>query len=257
VPRIPDEFLDCVVYIYPSLDAAHQGSRVGGTGFLIAVPRDPDTAGATYIATNSHVAEEGSAVRLTTTAGGTEVVALNLCDWNHHPAGDDVAIIALPPATSGWHVKRLPTTYFLTRKEVMDYNVGPGDNVYFMGRFIPHEGKHRNLPVVRFGTIAMMPGEPVYQTKRKRYQESFVVEGRSLSGLSGSPVMLHIPPFSNRFTKGIHAPDAAGLKPETTTGLLGLDWGSLLLGDEARTNSGMMGVVPVWKLWDLIRAIKV
>jgi hypothetical protein len=37
VPRIPDNILDCVVYLYPSEAAAQDGERFGGSGFLIGV----------------------------------------------------------------------------------------------------------------------------------------------------------------------------------------------------------------------------
>jgi hypothetical protein len=127
---------------------------------------------------------------------------------------------------------------------MISLNVGPGDEVYFMGRFIAHDGKQRNTPIVRFGSIAMMPREPVHQTQRAFDQESFLIEARSLSGFSGSPVMLYIPPFSHRFRAGKYAWDEKGLAPTTTMLLLGLDWGSMRLGDEAIPVTGIMGSCP-------------
>ena len=133
-----------------------------------------------------------------------------------------------------------------------------------VGRFISHEGKQRNIPTIRFGNIAMMPLEPI-KHPRGHLQESFLVETRSLSGYSGSPVFVHILPFSKR-------PAVEGWSTEKGPWLLGVDWGHissyekvlkknkdeygndvpLKEGWRVRTNSGMTGVVPVWKLIELL-----
>lgn len=124
--------------------------------------------------------------------------------------------------------------------------------MYFMGRFIAHDGIQRNDPIVRFGSIAMMPGDPVFQKDRGFHQESFLIEARSLSGFSGSPVMLYVSTDSNRFRSGTwETTDFIQNRP-SITGLLGIDWGSLRLKDEVVTNTGIMGAVPVWKLTELL-----
>jgi hypothetical protein len=250
--RIPDEFLECVVYVYPSAEAARGAHAAGGTGFLITVPLAGVDYSLRYIVTNSHVAANGRAIRVNTHDDNHDVVPIHQADWIHHPAGDDLALAPIALSPDRHRYKALPTSYFLTRHEMIDLNVGPGDDVYFMGRFIAHDGRQRNQPVVRFGTIAMMPGEPVYQKQRAFHQESFLVEARSLSGFSGSPVMLYIPPLSNRFIGGRHAGAPEGCAMSTTTALLGVDWGTMRLGDEALTTTGIMAVVPVWKLEELL-----
>src|SRR5690606_32765811 len=90
------------------------------------------------------------------------------------------------------------------------------------------------------------------QRERGFHQESFLIEARSLSGFSGSPVFLYVPPFSPRFKTGGFEPDDHGFRSEVSTGLLGVDWGSFRLGDEVSPNTGIMGVVPVWKLDELL-----
>jgi hypothetical protein len=40
MPRIPDGFLDCVVYLYRSEDEAKEGSGIGGSGFLAGIISD-------------------------------------------------------------------------------------------------------------------------------------------------------------------------------------------------------------------------
>ena len=253
MPRTPDDFLECIVYAYPTVEAAEQGSKAGGSGFLIVVESEKyPKLGSRYLVTNSHVADEAGAIRVNTNDGGSGVIPVVRGQWFHHPKGDDVAILPLPLSAAQFKFKQLPTRYFLTREDISRLNIGPGDDIYFMGRFIAHDGTQKNQPVVRFGSIAMMPGEPVYQKERNFNQESFLVEARSLSGFSGSPVMIYIPPFTNRFSEGAFKADAGGLKDDTFTALLGIDWGTLRLGDEVLSHSGIMGVVPVWKLQELI-----
>jgi hypothetical protein len=253
LPRIPDEFLDCVVYLYPSESDAKNGTRVGGTGFLVAVPEENIPGGCAYVVTNDHVAVNAGAIRFNTKHGSTAVLPVVPDQWSPHPAGDDVAVLLLGVVPAHFRYKALPMDRFsLTEKEIVDKDVGPGDDVFFMGRFISHDGQQRNVPVVRFGSIAMMPGEPIWQKDRSFWQESFLIEARSISGFSGSPVMLYIPPFTFRFPGGT-IDSRTPLKAEGTMALIGIDWGQMTLKDEAATYAtGMAAVVPVWKLHELI-----
>ena len=66
--------------------------------------------------------------------------------------------------------------------------VGIGDEVFSSGLFAPVEGIKRNLPIVRHGNIAMMPDEQI-QTE-DGYADVYLVEARSLPGISGSPVFV-------------------------------------------------------------------
>ena len=255
VPRIPDAYLECVVYIYPNTEAAQESKRIGGTGFLVGVTVDgSDSRQVIYVVTNSHVAVKGRAIRLNTLGGGYEVIPVEQDQWFHHAMGDDIAVLPIKISPALHRYQCLSPEVFLTRESMLSLNVGQGDDVFFMGRFITHEGKQQNTPVVRFGSIAMMPGEPVHQTEREFDQESFLIEARSLSGFSGSPVMLYIPPFSHRFKNGVFSWDENGLSSSTTMLLLGVDWGTMHLVDGALTNSGIMGVVPVWKLGELLES---
>jgi hypothetical protein len=37
MPRIPDDFLDCSIYLYPSAQSAKKGEQIGGSGVLVYV----------------------------------------------------------------------------------------------------------------------------------------------------------------------------------------------------------------------------
>jgi hypothetical protein len=204
VPRIPDDTLDSVIYLYPSVADAESGEKVGGTGFLVGIPSEVHE-GVTYqyAVTNSHVIREGNSpvIRLNTQDGATDVLELSRDDWVHHQYGDDLAVCPLEFSLDTHKFSLLARDWFLTKEEMDEYDIGPGDDVFMAGRFVQHEGRQRNTPVVRFGNLSMMPYEPVTNMRGIK-QESFIVEMRSLSGFSGSPVFALIPPFALRPNRG-------------------------------------------------------
>jgi hypothetical protein len=108
----------------------------------------------------------------------------------------------------------------------------------------------------------MLPLDPLWHEGYQLWQESFLVEVRSLPGYSGSPVFgyVAIPPQGKQMTPG-ERPNLAGM----TLRLIGIDWCHLRdwtgvvqadeetrTGDKVALNSGMAGVVPAWKLTELL-----
>jgi hypothetical protein len=85
---------------------------------------------------------------------------------------------------------------FLDDKEISESGVGAGDDVFIAGLFNRLRGQSRNLPLVRMGNVAMIPdpGELVPGVKigqnRVADVEAYLIEARSLGGLSGSPVFV-------------------------------------------------------------------
>jgi hypothetical protein len=67
-----------------------------------------------------------------------------------------------------------------------------GDEVSTIGLYTSHYGQTRNIPTVRIGHIAMLPDEPVMSTRG--FVKAYLVEIKSLIGLSGSPVFINVPP---------------------------------------------------------------
>jgi hypothetical protein len=116
---------------------------------------------------------------LNRTAGGLEFLETQARDSYQHPHGDDVA--ALPLAMDFSEIKYHPVDLrmFLTPELVESEDIGIGDETFMVGRFINHEGKQRNAPAIRFGSIAMMAEEKM-TTDFGTEQESFLVEIRSL-----------------------------------------------------------------------------
>ena len=82
MPRIPDKFLDCVVYLYPSEAEAEDGKRIGGSGFLVGIPAGILATGSTVhilcVVTNKHVVDSGNmTVRLNTRSGLSDIIPLD------------------------------------------------------------------------------------------------------------------------------------------------------------------------------------
>lgn len=262
VPRIHDIFLDCVFYLYPDLKSAEDGSRLGGSGFLIGVPIPGVTSIWTMLfVTNKHVIERGNSVlRLNNRDGGTFCIEVDERSWIFHPGGDDLAIACVKLDQSKHQYAMVSLDDFVTKELISQNMIGPGDDTFMVGRFVHNDGRSRNIPTVRFGNIAQMPYESITFSDGTE-QESFLVESRSIPGFSGSPVFVQINTWSAQSGSRVGAAWTAG------TWLLGINhchtgaaepvldrFTGKPINDTwcVKNNTGLMGVIPAWKLADML-----
>jgi hypothetical protein len=263
VPRIDDSVLDCAVYLYHSEQDAIEGAHSGGSGFLVGVPVGWDDDGwksrprgtHIYAVTNSHVIEDGaSVIRLNTRKGETKVIDLSRESWIHHPKSDDIAVAPIEPDRELDKFKYIGVgiDMFVTQERMKTSAIGPGDETFTVGRFIARDERQSNAPIVRFGHISGSGTELIERIDGFK-QESFLVESHSISGFSGSPVFVWVPlertakvadpQLMSQFRKAVrsyqHAPREY---------FLGIDWGHL----EDEHPPGMAGVVPAWKLLEVL-----
>ena len=267
VPRVPDFWLDSIIYLYPSEGDAWAGTEFGGTGFIVAVPREdervPDHIGHLYLVTNDHVRLDSRAVRFNLHGGNFDVVAVEPDEWIEHQDGDDIAVREIMQHDAHKY-SCINLSMLLTPDVQPEPPYGPGDEVFFMGRYVDHAGHAHNEPTVREGIISGIPSEPISQLpERKHEQESILVEARSLSGFSGSPV------YVTRTGTIEQSPDFKGAPIVVNTDeqpvyLLGIDWGhhpwqepvikdrTPIPGLYIDGNSGMMMVIPAAKLVSLL-----
>ncbi|MER8451533.1 serine protease [Mesorhizobium sp. M1428] len=68
-----------------------------------------------------------------------------------------------------------------------------GDEVATVGLYSSHHGVTRNVPVVRIGNIARMPDDELVRSNSGGYISAYLVETKSILGLSGSPVFVNVP----------------------------------------------------------------
>ena len=191
VPHIPKQWLDAVVYLYPSEDDARRGTRVGATGFVVSVPLENDSLPQAhshhYVVTNAHAVEGQAslAVSINLKAGGIDVMTIPGTNWITHPDRDDVAAAGLPMNDKHQYAA-INRSMMLTQELLEHWDFGPGDEVFFIGRYKDLEGKAHNVPTVRSGILSAFPAELIHQPQRGHDQETILIEARSLSGYSGS-----------------------------------------------------------------------
>jgi len=270
MPRIRDDLLNSILYLYPSESDAKNGLNDGGTGFLVAVPAEKyPPHSAIYAVTNSHVITHSEkhgckVIRFNTRDGNTEILKTENKQWIHHPEHDDIAIMRLP-FKEGIKSYYIHANAFITQDDIHEHNIGPGDDTYMIGRFSGHSGKKNNLPCVRFGNISMMPYESIFQRERMHEQECFLIETRSLTGSSGSPAFLYIPPTADR-------PEYDILKTfqKSRQWFLGINCGHIHLSEKiyknitgqntqkacknftVPINSGQAMVIPAWRIYNML-----
>jgi hypothetical protein len=289
VPRIIDTITGIAVYVYQDLEAAQNGEAYGGSGFLVDVPQETNASLHSYYAvTNKHVVQRAGTpvIRINRKSDDPafECIPTQQAQWEFHSEGADVAAFLLK-TESDWKELKINVVrldQFVTPQLVVDEDIGIGDDTVMVGRFINHEGKQRNSPAVRFGNIAMMPTEKIV-CDNAIDQEAFLVEVRSLPGYSGSAVLIYSPCATNDMSQRRRGHERIGL-PTPKKGdefkmpseqffdgdrpkgpfLLGIDFCHILrrsavkhpesnsTGWFVEENTGMAGVIPAWKIADLL-----
>ncbi len=195
--RIPDEVRKCVVYLglEESIGSTMQ-KKYRGTGFFVGI-QSTKIPGASYLylVTAKHVATKliGKTfyVRLNTTNGKSLDIPCNPSRWWFHPTDDaaDVAILPLGLDQQKFEFVAIPSEMFLTEVIRKLKGIGAGDEIFITGLFVHHKGNAKNIPIMRMGNIAMVPDERIPITNFGD-MEAYLIEARSIGGLSGSPVFV-------------------------------------------------------------------
>jgi hypothetical protein len=88
-------------------------------------------------------------------------------------------------------IHRLEIGTIVLRRELEDtVGLSLGDEVFIPSVFVGRVGETQNIPVIRIGNIAAMPDEPIWTASSRH--PAYLIETRSLGGVSGAPVFLHI-----------------------------------------------------------------
>jgi len=200
-----------------------------GTGFLVSRMID-DKRGRIFLATNKHVLHKEAEMRRSASrvilylnvknADGSitgQAVELppNLDDgskrWREHP-DKDVDVLAFevtlliaqyPQIKSKW----ANYSDFGDRAKRDELDVTMGDEIVVIGYPLGLRQGATNFPLLRSGIIATRIGETLEDdyrepngTIRKRILRGFLIDGATIPGSSGSPVVLK--PTTGRFVKG-------------------------------------------------------
>jgi hypothetical protein len=172
-----------------------------GTGFVVALMEDQGYSWQTII-TAKHVIWSISSpivhIRLNNHGGEAQIIPTPKELWfSHTDERIDVSVCPTLFSIKEFDVAPFPlmgptpdTDCGLNDEIIRRYYIGIGDEVYIPGMFISRPGQRSNLPILRIGTIAAMPEEPI--ETEYGLQEAFLLEVRSTDGLSGSPVCINI-----------------------------------------------------------------
>jgi hypothetical protein len=196
---VPDEVRKCVFFLfYIAFDGSE---KLAGTGFFVSVPFTNQQGQFIYLVTAKHVitgtenkTSDGRVyLRINTKNNSIGVIATELAAWQYHPEDDsiDAAILAWAPDQNTFDYKSIPITMVLNDEVRDTEQIGAGDDVFLTGLFSNHHGTKKNLPIIRIGNIALMPEEKVY-TNSFGYIDAYLIEARSIGGLSGSPVFVYL-----------------------------------------------------------------
>ena len=192
---IPDEILECVVFVGFN-DGKHD--VLCGTAFWISVPIRANFLQEHYLVTAKHVVDFAKAnskdkkvyLRFSSRFHVPSESRIDCDEWLSHPRDPGIDVAATPAFVGPRSVryKCIPIDMFANNGVVVGKVIGVGSDVFITGLFHVHTGYNDNLPVVRVGNIAAMPQEKVKTALGD--MDVYLIECRSIGGLSGSPVFV-------------------------------------------------------------------
>jgi hypothetical protein len=242
---------------------SNEGIKLAGTAFFVSAPSDIPGRNYPYLVTARHVIEsirqksvDGKVyLRINQRNKTNDIIMSELTQWNYHTSSNnvDVATLQWAPNQAVYDYLKIPTHMAATQEVIDKEGIGCGDEVFITGLFSNHYGQQRNLPIIRIGNIASMPEEPV-QTKLLGAIDAYLIEARSIGGLSGSPVFVHL---SGMRKGALHS----GKEPIYWLGLMHghFDLSRLELDEIAsdalmdlKINMGIAIVIPVSKILEVL-----
>ncbi len=196
--RISDNILKSVGFVsrYSPILSGGAEIKFGGTAFIVGVRMDANM-GLAHLVTAKHVAEAIEPAEAVIAMNGKDGEPLFLrtgdTQWFHHPTEKDSVDVAVIPFGSlrfgEYDITWIPEEMFATDKRIAEFDIGLGDEIVAIGLFTRFFGSSHLVPIVRTGNIAMMPKDKL-PIKDFGEMEAYLAEGRSIGGLSGSPVFV-------------------------------------------------------------------
>jgi len=195
--RVPEDILQCVGFL-----CVHSGEWLyGGTGFFVQVDAESkDGVIYGYFVTAKHcvinAAKYGPLhIRLNRRGGGFVYVQVDANWICPQDPSVDLAVLPFMPQPDVVEFKMLHSSMIATDELIAEHSIGIGDELVICGLFTRHYGRsQKNLPIVRCGNIAAMPSEPLPDKKTGLGYHAYLIEARSIGGLSGSPVFAFLGP---------------------------------------------------------------
>ena len=258
--RIADQLLKSVGFV--SRYDPDQPFQFGGTAFVVGVRMGPN-ASLAHLVTARHVAEAiepaEAVIAMNAKDGAPRFLRTGEQKWFYHPTEKDSVDVAVIPMGCAnmdelYDFVFVPDSIFATEQRIAEYNIGLGDELIIVGLFTRFIGTTHLIPIVRTGNIAMMPKDCL-PTKGFGQMEAYLAEGRSIGGLSGSPVFVR-----NTIKMPVHHKDGVshlyGLGEGHLLGLMHGHWDlplSFPAAEQAEAvNMGVSIVVPAKKILETL-----
>jgi len=189
---------------------ADGSKRYAGTAFYFARPvgQSPDEGSFVYLVTAKHVINTirdrgigNVLIRANTKSNGARWITTRVSDWGQEePRVPDVAVLPVLIEDDLDHLAwPLAGSMFTASLEANQVDIG--EDVFLTGLFHRHAGRRSNIPIIRVGNIAALPDEKI--STKIGEMDGYLIEARSIGGLSGSPVFVHL--GGNTRVKGFSA----------------------------------------------------
>lgn len=247
-----------------------------GTAFVVGypVPEKPDAFVPLVVTAKHVVGDRKEVVGRFSTISGTETA--DICYdltymleegdvWEHPDAGVDLIVFRTP------HIKKFayqpfPVDLIASGKKYKEEEIKATDRIMFPCLLVNFMGMTRNYPVVRDGSIALIPDELVpleYKvgTRTIRTEQQVVlIDATSIPGASGAPIFLWPGPRlkSGAFTVGGTRPWLLGIMhgfyPSAPRELISVEISSV--APAFAENSGIAIVFPSWRLLEILNSEK-
>jgi hypothetical protein len=264
---IPDEVRKCVVFLM--YRDKNQALNFAGTAFFVGIQNEMYSF--PYLITAKHVivkikqeSSDGNVyIRINDKQGGSKIIGTESDRWSEHPTDSsvDVSVLMWAPPLDEFDYLMLPEAMMATEEIIHTESIGLGDEVFITGLFFSHFGKSKNIPIVRVGNIASMPEEKI-DTLTFGSIDVYLIEARSIGGLSGSPVFVHKDIIKNVDGQLMMSSNPFGI--QYLLGLIHGHWdiamdsadGMIEDANEGAVNMGIAMVVPAVKIIEIINQPK-
>lgn len=261
--QIPQEVKKCVAFIFTGEKA--DSLKPYGTGFFVSIQDSIDSVIYGYFVTAKHVLKdknnnyfENIFIRLNKKNGSSDTIAVPLFNKGKPKfvvdidPTVDIAIIPAFPDTKIYDYLFIPHNMITTKEMFIKENIREGDDVFFTGLFTPHYGREYNLPIVRFGKVALISEEKVFWDSL--LTDLYLIETTSFGGNSGSPLFFYL---SGDRIPGVISPGGKLLLAGIVKGYFGESTRPGLVETKSKfvwpfENSGIAAIVPAYKLYDLL-----
>lgn len=202
--KIKDEIRKCVGFIgYKTVGSDY---RMAGSVFFLG-RQDNGRAISSYAVTARHVIDGINSLggtethlRLNFKNGESGWFRIPINSWFTHPIDSSIDVAITPVGlTSELDHLVFPYSLCISEEKMEENEIGHGDEVFIVGLFRHHHGSKKNIPIIRVGNIAALSEEHI-STQAFGEIDAYLIEARSIGGLSGSPVFLNL--GTTRIIKG-------------------------------------------------------